>query len=1107
MFTFRTRTPRLAAIYGMVSVLALASIKLFATPIQFPDRPALSPNGQQLYFSWNGDIWKVPTKGGLAEPITQHPATESDPKVSPDGDRLAFISNRSGSDQVYVADLTSPSLTPTQLTRHTAGYTINDWYPDGESLLVSSNRDDHWRQSARFFKLSAKPTLEAPVKLFNAYGSDGSVSPNGKQLLFNREGYRWWRKGYRGSKSAQIWLYDFDKNTFQKLIHHPTESLWPLWSSDGKSFFYVSGQSGSFNLWKREVESQSDRQITSFTDDSTVYPSLSRDGSTLVFRHLSQFYRINPHSDEPAKRIEIQVPSETRPSDNLLRSLDNAQEVAFSKDGLDVAFISGGDVWIMDTELREPKQVTNTVEEEHSLIFGPKDKSLLFVSLSQGQSDIWKASPADTDRYWWMNDQFNLTQLTHDPEVETNLQLSPTNEWIAYSRKNGDIWIIQPDGKDKKMLYSSVLSPDFDWSPDGKWLVLADSDSDFNRDIWVLPIDGSRSPFNLSRHPDNESTPRWSPDGKLIAFTGRRFDQEIDIYYVWLQAEDNDKSQRDRDLKKAIEKMKKHRKPKKETDSEKQGKPDEGDQKSESNSTQKTSPDSKLPEIKIDFENIHDRIRRVNIPNTQETRLFWSPKSDKLAFSASIDGKRGTYTLSIPEEMKPKLLTEKTGTQAFWIQRDEQIMWLSKGEPGVVLKSGKTESYPFKARQTVSKSKRYLAAFEQAWRLMRDHYYDSNLGNKNWQAVRRKYAPLAKQSTDAQQLSTVIQLMLGELNGSHLGFYPSESTRWKSDNDWSTVTAHLGLRFDDSYNGPGLKVKDLLPNGPADKAGSKVQKGEIILRIDQSPVDRNMDLTGLLNGPIDRFIILRVEATDKTERNVQIRPITYSTARNLLYQKWTDDNREWVHTESDNALGYLHIRAMNWPSFQQFEREIYAAGAGKDGLIIDVRENGGGFTTDHLLTVLTQPDHAITVPRDGSRGYPQDRSVYATWKKPIIVLCNQNSFSNAEIFSHAIKHLKRGQLVGVPTAGGVISTGSAQVMDIGRIRMPFRGWYLAGSGEDMELHGAVPHFIVWPKPGEIPSGIDSQLNKAIEILQKEVTEWRAKPIIELKKASERRLAE
>jgi tricorn protease len=231
--------------------------------------------------------------------------------------------------------------------------------------------------------------------------------------------------------------------------------------------------------------------------------------------------------------------------------------------------------------------------------------------------------------------------------------------------------------------------------------------------------------------------------------------------------------------------------------------------------------------------------------------------------------------------------------------------------------------------------------------------------------------------------------------------------------------------------------------------------------------------------------------------------MTYGAARGLLYESWIDSNRKMVEQASEGKLAYLHIRGMNWPSFQRFEREIYAVGAGKEGLIIDVRENGGGFTTDHLLTILMPETHAITVPRGGGPGYPHDRRVYATWRRPVAVLCNQNSFSNAEIFSHAIKTLKRGRLIGVPTAGGVISTGGTSILDVGFLRIPFRGWFVAESGEDMELNGAVPDDILWPQPGEWPAGRDAQLQKAIEVLAEDVEAWKARPRPELRKSSER----
>ena len=234
---------------------------------------------------------------------------------------------------------------------------------------------------------------------------------------------------------------------------------------------------------------------------------------------------------------------------------------------------------------------------------------------------------------------------------------------------------------------------------------------------------------------------------------------------------------------------------------------------------------------------------------------------------------------------------------------------------------------------------------------------------------------------------------------------------------WSISTAHLGVRFASDYAGPGLKVRDVLPEGPAARAASKIEAGEIVLSIDGKSIDPAMDLTLVLNGVLDRDVRLRVKAADGKERDVSLRPISYLDARRLLYDAWVKQNRRQVDRLSQGKLGYLHISGMSMPNFYKFEEELYAVGAGKDGLVIDVRENPGGSITDHLLTVLTQPIHAITVPRGGGPGYPQDRIVYATWRKPIVVLCNQNSFSNAEIFSHAIRALGRGKVVGVPTAG------------------------------------------------------------------------------------------
>lgn len=1135
--------PSLLSICIVAATAAIVATRsaVATTPIEMVSDPALSPDGKQIAFSWNGDIWSVASEGGVAVQLTTDEARDSQPKFSPDEEQLAFVSSRSDSDQIYVMPVSGGA--PQQLTYHTEGYALLEWYPDGQSLLTQATRDHFWRRPERFFQIKTEPRTGEHL-LFDAYGSNGTLSADGKRLLFTREGTRWWRKGYHGSQASQIWLYEFSSGKFKQVVKNDAGCRSPLWHPDSKKFYYVSGQSGSFNLWERDLASAKETQLTDFSDDSVSFPCVSRDGSTIVFRHLFDLYRLRPGTGKRPEKLKISYKGDVSREPTMRRTLKSATEVAFSKDGLEVAFIAGGDVWVMDTELREPKQVTNTAEEERDLLFAPDGETLIFASDMGEQCDIWQATRENSKKYWWQNDQFTLKRLTNDTEVETGLSFSPTGDHVAYLRTRGDLWIMSPDGTGKRRIFTSWNEPDYDWSPDGKWLTYAVSDSDFNRDVFVAPIDGSREPFNLSMHPDNDYAPVWSPDGSMIAFTARHITDEVDIHYVDLLAEKSEETSRDRKLKKAIEKLQKARKSKSSGAATKTAEPAASAQpEGAAKPAAKTPPPAKKPTTKpaskevpdnagnaapaaagavappkpvvIDFEGIHDRIHRVSIPNSTESGLFWSHDSKRLAFQATVDAKPGTYTISPPEDLKPKLLTAQTGSQATWISQGNQILWLVSGTPASFsTSSSHGTSYSFRVAQAVDVGLRYETTFMQCWRAMRDNFYDGRLNNRNWDSIYRKYAPMARISVDTAMLGNIVSMMLGELNGSHLGFYVTSGTRRRGRSDspdssdkWRETTAHLGLRFDATFRGPGLKVRDIILHGPCDKTVSRVKPAEILLSVDGTAVDPDMDMTTVLNGRLDRDMTLRIKGTKGAERDVVIRPTSYSAVRSTLYEMWVRHNRELVSKASGGKLGYLHIQGMNMPSFYRFEQELYEVGVGKDGLVIDVRENGGGSTTDRLLTALTQPQHALTLPRGGKQaGYPQDRTVYATWNKPIVAMCNQNSFSNAEIFSHAIKTLKRGHLVGVRTSGSVISTGATQIMDLGFLRMPFRGWFLINSGLDMEQNGAVPDFEVWPQPAELPAGKDRQLDKAVQVLKADVQKWKQRKQPKLQTAAELRAA-
>ena len=1122
-----------SAVFLSIKFTAMANdVPKGAEKIALASQPGLSPDGKSFVFVWAGDIWTASTEGGKAKRLTTHEAEESSPIISPDGKSIAFISQRTGTWQVFVMSVNGAQMK--QITHHTEGHFLMDWYPDGKHLLVRCRRDHGGPSSERFYKIGSK--TRGPEELvFDASGNEGRLSPDGTKILFHRGGAGLYRKGYVGSQASQVWQWD--GKAFSKLVADPQGSRSPRWSADGKSFYYISGKSGAFNFYRKRFEGDGEKQLTHFKDDSVMLPTVSRDGKVLVFRHLADFYRLDLTNDE-AEPVKINLWNRGQRAGHQIvekQELRTVGQAVFTKDGLEIAFVSGGDLWVMDTVLKEPKRVTDTPAEEREPVFSPDGNSIIYISDDGRSASLCRARRADPKKYWWQNKTFNTERLSEDGEVIEDIIYSPDGKKISMIKGSGDLWITDEDGKNGSKLISSWNAPRYDWSPDGKWIAYSVYDNNFNRDIWIVPVDGSRNPFNLSRHPDSDGGVRWSPDGKLLAFTGRRYDTETDIYYVWLKKEDEEKGSRDRSIDKAIQAMKNGRpKPKSapKAPAKQEVKPKEPEENrfikalrimfdlpATGDKAPKTEPPKPEPKEEkkkeekseddpgIDFDGITERIRRISIPDVSERGLFWSPDSKKLAFSAKIKGVEGVFSVEFPDKLSsPALVLSKSISMPKWLSKDNRIVYTAGGVPGSLAK-GKAETYSFKVLKERMTEDHQRIGFRQAWRAMRDGFYDESLNNRDWDHVREKYEGIASAAVDKYSFSRAISMMLGELNASHLGFRSSSSTTYRPSG-WQDQTAHLGAIFDETHEGPGLKIKRILSDGPASEEKSQINEGETIMEIDGVAVSLGMDLTQVLNGRPDRDLILKVQGLgeEKKHREVTIRPASYSRARSLVESDKIKTTRSRVEELSEGRLGYLYVARMMWSEFQKFEREIYAEGEGKEGLIIDVRNNGGGFTADHLLTVLVPPVHASTVARGGGTGYPGDRRVYATWTKPIVVLCNERSFSNAEIFSHAIKNLKRGKLVGVPTAGGVISTGSRSIMDLGTIRMPGRGWFLP-DGQDMELNGAVPDHLIWPLPGELPSGNDKQLEKAVQVLLEDVEKANKESKTKLIRASQRKSTE
>ncbi len=1084
--------------------------------VQLGSVPVLSPNGKQLVFEYRGDLWGASVKGGKAERLTAHPAKETRPVFSPDGKELAFASKRDGTWQTYV--MPPDGGQPEQLTFHSEGAFPYAWFPEGKSLLVSSSRAATGLMQGRLFRIS-RTERRAEEMLFEGYAKEVSLSPDGKKLLFTSGSSRLYRRGYIGSLASRIWLRDLESGEQELVCDDPNGSRTPMWKPDGSGFYYARQRDGCFNVWEYDLKDGGQKQLTHFADGSVIIPSLAKDGKEMVFRQLFDFYRMDPRKPKSLEKIDLWIETDNPQPKTRRRYYDKAWNndeygsLSCTKDGLELCFTAGGDLWVMDTVLRAPRLVCGeTATHEREAVFSADEECIYFLRDDGLGVNIWKAEKKDADAYWWENDEFVLTPVTQDRKARFNLGPNPAGTRFAVVEGSYELWTYNLDGTEGRLQKKAPFSIYYDWAPDGRWLTDSARDSWGNGDIWILNEAGEREPYNLSRHPNWDYNARWSPDGRVIAFVGKRYDQQTNIYYAWLQREDENQSNRERKLEDALKAMEDSRgKRVGNEDDEPEDQPDpvsgkneeatqmaqgepqeevEDEAESGSEDEAESVDEDESAEVDdatiIDFEGLADRVHVIKVGG-RPGNLFWSFDSKALAFHSTINGKSGTYKVVFPRSLSPSFMTKEMGEQARWLEKGSKIIWLNGGVPAAY-----TEKYPFKVYQETNISDYRRLAFRMVWRQFRDRFYDPRMNNLDWEAIRLKYEDAAALSTSWESFERVMEMLMGELNASHIAFDQTSDSRkeWNPEprvrQGWHKRTAALGLRFDHSFDGPGLKVRHTVRNCAADRAGEPILPGEILLAIDGIEVDSSTDLTAILSDRYPRSIKLRVQGEDGAERDVEVEEEGIAKERELVREEWMAFNHDTVERLSEGRLGYLDIESMDFTSLRQFEKEIYACGFGKDGLVIDVRNNGGGFTSDYLLAILCHPGHAVTVPRNGEECYQQGYLPSAAWFKPITVLCNEYSASNAEIFSHAIKTLGRGKVVGVPTQRAVISASTKKVLDVGTIRMPHRGWFTLDDGMDMEYKPCVPDYIVRVHPGDIAAGRDPQLEKAVEVLMDEI---------------------
>lgn len=1057
-----------ASLFLMVAINAASDEAMLAR------HPAPSPDGSKIAFSYHGDIWVVAADGGRALRLTVHEAYDYLPRWSPDGKEIAFSSSRFGNDDVFV--IPAEGGKAERLTFMSASDMVCDWTPDGKSVVFSSRRD--WKPHRVPVLYSVPRSGGTPTVLMPEFGNEGAFSPDGQWVAFTT-GYRsyWWRKNYRGAANNEILIWNRENGEFKQITEHLGNDAHPMWSSDGSAVYYLSDEGGSDDIWRVDIASGERRQITNHAG-RVRFPCISAYGSLLAYEYETDIYTLAADGGRPAK-LSIIAPSDSKFNTIERKTFSrSADEMEPSPDNKEIGLVVRGELFVMKEKGGKANRLTDSSARDYDFVWNKEGTALVFASDRSGNYDLYMIESGDPEEKKLSRAlSFKMTKLTEDAADEHNPRFSPDGKKLAYIRGVAQMRIIDLESKEDTLLLDGWAMPDFSWSPDGQWMAFDRNDEEFNSDVWIVPSAGG-DPINISRHPDDDVNPIWSPDGRKLAFiskhsSGRGGGDNVDVYMVFLRREDHEKTAEDWELEEEAKKAKKGK------DAAK--KKDEGEKKDKEKKEEKPKV-----EVKIDFEDIHLRIRRVTSQTGYKYSIRFSPDSKTIAFTSDNTGQMELWTIKWDgKEMKQLTKGGTFPTSVRWGKDGKKIYYLRRGGTvqSVPAGGGAPKGHSFQARMTIDHPAERKQKYEEAWRVLNDRFYDPDFHGADWPAIREKYRPWALAAVETHDFNTVVNLMFGELDASHMGI------RGPSGDGPSDSTGMLGVKFDEGYAGPGLKVESVLKNGPCDKVASKVEPGEYILEIDGEAVSLNTNLHELLVDTVDRKVVLTVAGSPDADekRRAVVRPVSLGQIGNLLYEEAVTQRREMTHKLGNDKIGYLHVRGMGQPWLERFERELYSEAHGKDAIIIDVRNNGGGWTTDMMLAMLQVKPHAYTIPRNGPRGYPiSERLPLYAWWKPIAVMCNEYSYSNAEIFSWAIKTLGRGPVIGQQTNGAVISTGGYGLIDGSYIRVPGRGWYVYGTTIDQERNGCPPDIVVKVLPGDEAAGVDRQLERAVQELMKKV---------------------
>jgi tricorn protease len=1034
--------------------------------------PGISPDHSEIAFVSGGDIWSVAAEGGTARLLASTGGNSRRPLFSPDGKRLAFISSRAGANGIYVMTLADGAVT--RVTHDDVTPELTGWSGDGRFVYFStaSHNIEYFND---IYKVAIEGGTPLPViheDFVNAM--DAAPAPDGRQIAYARNGYgsQWWRHGHAHIDETQLTAFEPATRHFETLTDAAAKERWPMWSPDGATLYFVSDRSrnGSDQLWARSGGRA--RQLTQFGAGRVLFPSISRDGRTIAFERDLRIWTYDVAGGTTHElSIERRGLSNLTPPTHLTVG-SRFSALSVSPDEKKIAFVGRGRVFAASAEGGDAQAVPSEAAAAADLPVWAHDNRTIAYVIDRGdeQALATYAFPDGPERV--------LTPAGHHDDYP---HWAPDGQSLVFVRDGVELRSYDLGSKTDRLLAHGVMDRrpygdlhDIAFSPAGDWIAYVDQDPGGFSNVRVVPAKGGESRA-LTFLPNANGGPlAWAPDGTRLYFvTGQRTEQG-DVAQVDLIA------RTPRFREDAFRNLF-GPEPRPELPTHTLPSPEPSAAAEPAASAKPARPTS----TRIEFEGIRDRLTLLQT-GLDVGIVAVTPDSKTLVLVANAAGETNLYTYPVAENAdEPEIAKQITNTSG----AKSDLTISSNGRSALLLASGRISSVdlsgkglrplPVEGELDVDFASDKRLVFEQAWSLLQRWYADPNFHGANWDAERARYLPFALGARSPGEFYRVVSLMIGELNSSHSGIFPPGAGN-------TQYLGRLGVDWDPAaYERDGrLRVTRLVPLGPLAVLG-RVHAGDELLSVEGKAVTAQTDLDALLAHSIGKRTVLRFapQGDAATAYTVLVQPTDSGTESQLRYLAWVAGRRAYVERISGGRVGYVHIADMSADSLKKFYIDLDSQQRTRQAVIVDVRNNTGGFIDPYAIDVLTRREYLTFRSRFGYDAPERTSLGQRVLDRPAALVVNEHSLSDAENFTEAFRVLKAGPIIGVPTAGWIIFTSEAGLADGSAVRLPSTR-VIAHDGVDMELHPRPVDVHVDNPPGAAERGDDPQLDAAVRNLER-----------------------